>query len=160
MSYGPIFTDLFRRAADYVDRVLRGTKPADIPVEQPTKYELVINLKTAKALGLDVSCRISRRRSSNGRRAAPTQDPPRATGRSETSTYSVPNEVLSQLGPPGDRRVPPAPAAGKYRGDCPARERPERRRHLTFPCFNKYRTIARLSNNISMKIEMRNPWRR
>jgi putative ABC transport system substrate-binding protein len=54
ISYGPNFTDLFRRAGDYVDKVLRGTKPADLAVEQPTKFELVINLTTAKALGLDV----------------------------------------------------------------------------------------------------------
>jgi putative tryptophan/tyrosine transport system substrate-binding protein len=54
MSYGPNFRDLFRRAADYVDKILRGTKPADIPVEQPTKFDLVINLITATALGLDV----------------------------------------------------------------------------------------------------------
>jgi putative tryptophan/tyrosine transport system substrate-binding protein len=54
MSYGPNFADLFSRAADYVDKVLRGTRPADLPVEQPTKFELVINLITAKALGLDV----------------------------------------------------------------------------------------------------------
>ena len=54
MSYGPNFPELFRRAADYVDKILRGAKPADIPVEQPTKFDLVINLTTAKALGLDV----------------------------------------------------------------------------------------------------------
>ena len=54
MSYGPNFPDLFRRAAEYVDKILRGTKPADIPVEQPTKFDLVINLKTAKAIGLKI----------------------------------------------------------------------------------------------------------
>jgi ABC-type uncharacterized transport system substrate-binding protein len=54
MSYGPNFSDLFRRAAEFVDKILRGTKPADIPVEQPTRFDLVINLSTAKALGLDV----------------------------------------------------------------------------------------------------------
>jgi putative tryptophan/tyrosine transport system substrate-binding protein len=54
MSYGPNVADLFRRAADHVDKILRGTKPGEIPVEQPTKFDLVINLTTAKALGLDV----------------------------------------------------------------------------------------------------------
>jgi putative tryptophan/tyrosine transport system substrate-binding protein len=54
ISYGPNYSDLFRRAADYVDKILRGAKAADIPIEQPTKFDLVINLTTAKALGLDV----------------------------------------------------------------------------------------------------------
>ena len=54
MSYGPNFLDLYRRAADFVDMILRGVKPAEIPVEQPTKFDLVINLTTAKALGLKV----------------------------------------------------------------------------------------------------------
>jgi hypothetical protein len=54
LSYGANFPDIFRRAAPYVDRILRGANPADLPVQAPTKYELVINLKTAKALGLDV----------------------------------------------------------------------------------------------------------
>jgi len=54
ISYGPDFLDVHRRPASYVDRILRGENPADLPVQAPTKYELVINLKTAKALGLEV----------------------------------------------------------------------------------------------------------
>jgi putative ABC transport system substrate-binding protein len=54
MSFAPDMLDQYRRAAGYVDRILRGEKPSDLPVQAPTKYELVINLKTAKALGLDV----------------------------------------------------------------------------------------------------------
>jgi ABC-type uncharacterized transport system substrate-binding protein len=54
MSYGPNFPDLFRRGGDYVDKILRGAKPGEIPVEQPTKFDLVINLKTARTLGIDV----------------------------------------------------------------------------------------------------------
>jgi putative ABC transport system substrate-binding protein len=52
ISYGPDFVIFFRRAAEYVDKILRGTKPEDLPVEQPTTYQLVVNLKTAKAIGL------------------------------------------------------------------------------------------------------------
>ena len=54
ISYGPVTIDLERRAANYVDRILEGEKPADLPVQAPTKYELVVNLKTAKALGLEI----------------------------------------------------------------------------------------------------------
>jgi putative ABC transport system substrate-binding protein len=55
MSYGPNLRDLYRRAADYVDKILRGARPADLPVEQPTKFDLVLNLTTAKLLGLTIS---------------------------------------------------------------------------------------------------------
>jgi putative ABC transport system substrate-binding protein len=54
MSYAPNYNDLFRRAATYVDKILRGAKPADLPVEQPKKFDLVINLKTAKQIGLTI----------------------------------------------------------------------------------------------------------
>ena len=54
MTYGANYTDLYRRAATYVDKILKGTKPADLPVEQPTKFEFIINLKAAKQIGLTI----------------------------------------------------------------------------------------------------------
>ena len=58
LSYGASFPDLFRRAAELVDKILRGAKPGELPVEQPTKFDLVINLKTAKAIGLSIPDKI------------------------------------------------------------------------------------------------------
>ena len=58
ISYGIYYVDQYRRAAGYVDRILRGEKPGDLPVQAPTKYELVLNLKTAKALGLEVPATV------------------------------------------------------------------------------------------------------
>ena len=62
MSYGPNVIELYRRAAVFVDKILKGTKPADIPVEQPTKFELIINLKAAKQIGLTIPPNVLRER--------------------------------------------------------------------------------------------------
>ena len=61
MSYGPDITDLWRRAADFVDKILKGTKPADMPVEQPTKFEFVVNLKTVKQIGMTIPQKVMER---------------------------------------------------------------------------------------------------
>jgi putative ABC transport system substrate-binding protein len=61
MAYGPSYVELFQRAAGYVDRILRGAKPGDLPIEQPTTFELVLNLRTAKALGLTITPAIRAR---------------------------------------------------------------------------------------------------
>ncbi len=58
ISYGPAFVEQYQQAAGYVDRILKGGKPADLPVQTPTKYDLVINLKTAKALGIDMPATV------------------------------------------------------------------------------------------------------
>jgi putative ABC transport system substrate-binding protein len=58
LSYGPSITALFRRVAEFVDRIARGAQPADLPIEQPTKFEMVVNLKTAKAIGIDLPTAI------------------------------------------------------------------------------------------------------
>jgi ABC transporter substrate binding protein len=95
MSYSPNFDDLYRRGAVYVDKILRGAKPADLPVEQATKFELVINMKRAKALGLTIRrrCCCGRTRSSNS--PCSTNAAGRSSTRSTPSTRNIAPAAIS-----------------------------------------------------------------
>jgi len=100
MSYGPNYPDLFRRTGDYVDKILRGAKPGDIPVELPTKFDLVINLTTAKALGLTTGAvPVARRRGDRVNRRAPIPSCP-ALCRASTSFFAI----AAKTGWPGQAR--------------------------------------------------------
>ena len=104
MSYGPNFPELYRRAADFVDRILRGAKPGDIPVEQPTNFDFVINLKTAKALGLDFAADTARprRRGDRMKRAASSSRcsaARRRRGRSAAQAQQPAMPVIGYLSP-------------------------------------------------------------
>jgi len=126
MSYGPNFADLFRRAAEYVDKSLRGTKPADIPVEQPTKFDLFINLKTAKAIGLQIGSFGPAGRDASATSAGCGPEPGFATF---SSTHRTGNDykrhgttsLFAALDIATDVTVPPNSASSSTRSRLPCR---------------------------------------
>jgi len=95
-SYGPNISDVIRRAAEFVEKILRGAKPADLPVEQPTKFELVINLGTAKALGLQIPDKLLG--SPSFLRTTPAKNP-----RTECTCQPVNSMMVAIVTPPGRR---------------------------------------------------------
>jgi hypothetical protein len=110
ISYGPDYLDQCRRAAGYVDRILRGEKPADLPVQAPTKYELAINLKTARALGLEIPATVLGGAAASWPLAARAQQPGRTPTReftvAATGHRSASWEDQSQRSRPQSKKIP------------------------------------------------------